>query len=695
MPEIYENEKQSVIGSAMSIIRARFKVKEIAGQLAAVLSNASGSATGATTGNVSVTTTQGTGDLYIVATTSATKPTASQIMAGLDHLGAAAISDSQAVTSTGSKVFALSGLTASTLYYAHLVHVTSGNSNIITSNAFTTTAVGVFTQPWNAPLRTFYTSKDAKSGNAAGSDAAAGTLANPFATIQRGANALVFAGDELQVREAATPYDEHYKFPGQDLIGIALPTSGTAIDYIHVRNYAGEVPGIRSGVDPTTPAYVSTDLTTSAGTGFAGGFYFTGGGNSDYVHLEGFVVYESFGFGVHSNPAQSSQSPYVEHMYIHDIHGQSGNNVAGVRVDNMIDGHFRNNRISKVFDWGRKITAVTINGAVTEITCEAGHGYDGDTVNVIETAGGIPTLQGTYVATNVSQFVFSVPTITSGIAVGDYTNAGNSITSDHYGLDAGYHGYFPDNCKLYNNDISIVKRGVFQKSPSKTYQDSHEVYWNNFYDIEGAMYSVELQGTGSARAVNPKLHGNIGSNVGSGMHVSVNGCDSQSTGAEQTYNTIHDMVSAAGFVGVTNIVHENNIYHTSSFNDVFATARCFDEFGALLANSIASSNFNTFYLANKQFVLNNNSADAEYRNTLAVWDDAFTNSTLNPPQLTTNPDVNSDTLDPQFTNIGARDFTLQIGSPALTSSSTGGQRGAYGDPNVVTIGVDWAIGEAA
>ena len=107
----------------------------------AVLSSATGAATGATTANIQVTTTEGAGMLYAIVTTKATTPTADQIKKGQDYTGvAAAFVANQAVTASGVQVVAATGLTASSGYYGHFVHWISLDSNTITTNQFTTTA---------------------------------------------------------------------------------------------------------------------------------------------------------------------------------------------------------------------------------------------------------------------------------------------------------------------------------------------------------------------------------------------------------------------------------------------------------------------------------------------------------------------------------------------------------------------------
>lgn len=112
-------------------------------QTAPTLTLPVGAATGQTTATVGATTNENDGTLYGVVTASATPPTGAQVKAGQGANGAAAaFAGSVAVSSTGAKTIAATGLTASTAYYAHLCHEdASGNrSAVVTSAQFTTQA---------------------------------------------------------------------------------------------------------------------------------------------------------------------------------------------------------------------------------------------------------------------------------------------------------------------------------------------------------------------------------------------------------------------------------------------------------------------------------------------------------------------------------------------------------------------------
>lgn len=112
---------------------------------APVLSAASGTVTGTTTATLAVTTDEGNGTLYGVATTSATAPSAAQVRAGQDNSGvAAAFAANQTVSATGSQSIAATGLTASTTYTVHFTQRdAAGNDSAVVSSATFTMNAGL------------------------------------------------------------------------------------------------------------------------------------------------------------------------------------------------------------------------------------------------------------------------------------------------------------------------------------------------------------------------------------------------------------------------------------------------------------------------------------------------------------------------------------------------------------------------
>lgn len=122
------------------------------------LSSPTGAATGATTASGSVTTNEGNGTLYYLATVNATE-TAATVKAN----GA-----TMAINSTGSKAVSASALNSTTQYYWHFVQrdAAGNDSARVTSAPFTTSAAGDTTAP----------TLSAASGTQTGQTTATGTV---------------------------------------------------------------------------------------------------------------------------------------------------------------------------------------------------------------------------------------------------------------------------------------------------------------------------------------------------------------------------------------------------------------------------------------------------------------------------------------------------------------------------------------
>ncbi len=95
----------------------------------------------ATTANLYVTTDRSDGTLYAVVTNNATPPTAAQVKAGQNHLGAAATyASNQALATAGFKTFLATGLTTASTYYAYFMHerLPAEQSAVAATMSFTT-----------------------------------------------------------------------------------------------------------------------------------------------------------------------------------------------------------------------------------------------------------------------------------------------------------------------------------------------------------------------------------------------------------------------------------------------------------------------------------------------------------------------------------------------------------------------------
>jgi hypothetical protein len=131
--------------SATSRTTSRTISADITENVAPVLSSATDTATGGTTANINVTTDEGAGWLYYVVTLTSNAPSAAQVKAGQNHLGAAAVtSGSQVVSSSGAQgPIAITGLSSETTYYAHFMQEDEwGNQSTVASgNGMTTSDV--------------------------------------------------------------------------------------------------------------------------------------------------------------------------------------------------------------------------------------------------------------------------------------------------------------------------------------------------------------------------------------------------------------------------------------------------------------------------------------------------------------------------------------------------------------------------
>lgn len=108
---------------------------------APILSSPTGTATGSATATIGATTDEANGTLYGFVSTSATPPSDADLKAGTGAVWAG----SATVSSTGANTLNASGLSASTAYYAHLLHTdaAANDSNTVTSAQFTTSAPSV------------------------------------------------------------------------------------------------------------------------------------------------------------------------------------------------------------------------------------------------------------------------------------------------------------------------------------------------------------------------------------------------------------------------------------------------------------------------------------------------------------------------------------------------------------------------
>lgn len=104
---------------------------------APALSSPTGAEATNSTADLSVATNEANGALYWVVTASNTSPSAAQVKAGQDHLGAAALaSGNQSISSTGTKTATATDLTTGGTRYAHFMHEDApGNQSSVSTSA--------------------------------------------------------------------------------------------------------------------------------------------------------------------------------------------------------------------------------------------------------------------------------------------------------------------------------------------------------------------------------------------------------------------------------------------------------------------------------------------------------------------------------------------------------------------------------
>lgn len=231
-----------------------------------------GTSTGSTTGTGGATTDEPNGVMYVVATTAASTPSATQIEAGLNASGTATPNANSSVTATGAKSIAISGLSSSTTYYAHIVHkdVAGNYSNVVSSASFTTSASDTVAPKLTLPTGTSSGSTTGTGG--ATTDEANGvmyvvatTSATPpsAAQIESGLNSSGTATPNANINITST---------GAKSLSISGLSASTTY-YAHVihKDNAGNRSNIVSSAAFTTSADTTSDttapsLTTPTGT---------------------------------------------------------------------------------------------------------------------------------------------------------------------------------------------------------------------------------------------------------------------------------------------------------------------------------------------------------------------------------------------------------------------------------------------
>jgi hypothetical protein len=253
---------------------------------APVLSSPSGSSTGTSTASGSVMTNEGNGTLYYLASTNSTE-TAATIKASGATL---------AIASTGSKAVNVSGLSASTTYYLHFVHVDAANntSNVVDSSSFTTAAAGDTTPPTlSSPVGT-QTGPNTATATVSTNEAN-GTLYYMVSVNSTETAATVKAGSSQAVTATGT---QNVSFSG-------LTAATTYYSHFLHRDAAGNDSTVASGPGFTTAAATAPGAPT-IGTATAGdssaSVSFTAPASNGGAPITGYTVTASPGGATGTGP---------------------------------------------------------------------------------------------------------------------------------------------------------------------------------------------------------------------------------------------------------------------------------------------------------------------------------------------------------------------------------------------------------
>ena len=252
----------------------------------------------------------------------------------------------------------------------------------------------------------------------------------------------------------------------------------------------------------------------------------------------------------------------------------------------------------------------------------------------------------------------------------------NPYTSEPYGFDSGIHGFEPGNCLIEHNVIYNVDRAIFAKSSDRDSLNSHTVRRNIFYNNAHSAFSMEVAGVGSPAALNAKFYENIVYNSNAGVSSVLGATNGQSTNIDIYNNTFHNLTHGVGLEGQVGIEVHSNIFSNIQ-NSNIGTTDPGDSFGNI--NKIDYIDNNLYFNQNAEWRLEFYAPNVEVSRSLAEWQQAFTNSNLS--VLSSNPDINAVTGDPDFLNVAENDFrvpTSSLASPASQNGRNNKGIGAYG-----------------
>jgi len=257
----------------------------------------------------------------------------------------------------------------------------------------------------------------------------------------------------------------------------------------------------------------------------------------------------------------------------------------------------------------------------------------------------------------------------------------NPYNNEPYKLDSGIHGYQPGNALIEYNVIYNVDRGIFAKASDVHGLNAATVRRNVFFNNGHSAFALEVQGAGSAPALNAKFYENIVYNSRGGVSSGLAETSGQSANIDIYNNTFYNLDYGVSLTGQIGISIYNNIFSNIQGMNIASKK------AAPYSNKFDYLDNNLYFNEGREWALELYAANNEILRSLAAWKQAYSNSRLS--DLSSNPDVNSISAEPQFINIANNNFTVKASSPASPVYQNGRYKdgiGAYG-MGAVVIGI--------
>ncbi len=485
-----------------------------------------------------------------------------------------------------------------------------------------------------------------------------GTEELPFASIQHAVARLGVDGSVVYVKPSVEPYFEPYRLGGQSTAGITIAATGSADSPFLVSGYPGLPmpvidqqksrasrvvrfapdgtlsdefaettpssvdcerlgscvgPELSAGALPFQPPMDCASRYAACMRGYThglNGFYLVGG--AAYVTIRGFEIRNTLGSGIMFDPSDRTEAITVERNYLHHAYGVD--NVGGVRLDDTSRTVVRENIISHIYG---------LRWVNREGTNEA------------------PT---------------------------------NALDDEPYLLASGVHGYRPDRCEIYNNEIFHVKKAIFEKQSAFDSLPGHRVRRNLIHDATEFAFELGQQGSGTPSAQDDLFVGNLVIDVPAVVsHNTAEGDNEQPKGFLFEANTIVGSRAAFGGNDVIGVVFRDNVIRSTSEESVMLsmdTRSAHDGF-------FDEVNHNAYeFLGPTVFILGRYDTDPQYFRSFEDWQTAYSSGRSN-GVLGADPDLDSIATSLEFVDPAAGDYRLRSGSAAATVGVGGKPAGAY------------------